>query len=211
MFTKETIEQANKALETIAIEKKGNVTNYVMVNERVKAFRQICPSGSITTSIIECKDGVVTIMAKVKDEEGNVIATGMAQEKESSNFINKTSYIENCETSAVGRALGFAGIGIDGGMASAEEVANAIANQGGKVLSKEEREAAKADQKASEEVGKQPIDAKKIKVLTVRCKEANIDKANLCKLYGVKSLADITEKQFLEIAQNWEATVKKCS
>ena len=49
--------------------------------------------------------------------------------KEDSNFINKTSYIENCETSAVGRALGIFGIGVDTSIASAEEVLNAINNQ----------------------------------------------------------------------------------
>lgn len=129
MFTQENIAEANKALSTIGIEKKGKTTQYAMVNERVKAFRTICPAGRITTKIISIENGVVTMVAEVADETGAVIATGMAQEKESSSFINKTSYIENCETSAVGRALGFAGIGIDGSMASAEEVANAIMNQ----------------------------------------------------------------------------------
>ena len=131
MFTKESISEANKALSTIGIEKKGKTTQYAMVNERVKAFRSICPAGRISTSIVSIENGVVTMVAEVADEAGNVIATGFAQEKESSSFINKTSFIENCETSAVGRALGFAGIGIDGSMASAEEVANAIMNQNG--------------------------------------------------------------------------------
>ena len=129
MFTKESIAEANKALNTVGIEKGKKTTHYVMVNERVKAFRSICPAGRITTKIVCIENGLVTMMAEVADEAGNVIATGFAQEKESSSFINKTSYIENCETSAVGRALGFAGIGIDGSMASAEEVANAIMNQ----------------------------------------------------------------------------------
>ena len=129
MFTKESIAEANKALNTVGIEKGKKTTHYVMVNERVKAFRSICPAGRITTKIVCIENGIVTMMAEVADEAGNVIATGFAQEKESSSFINKTSYIENCETSAVGRALGFAGIGIDGSMASAEEVANAIMNQ----------------------------------------------------------------------------------
>ena len=129
MFTKESIADANKALNTVGIEKGKKTTHYVMVNERVKAFRSICPAGRITTKIVCIENGIVTMMAEVADEAGNVIATGFAQEKESSSFINKTSYIENCETSAVGRALGFAGIGIDGSMASAEEVANAIMNQ----------------------------------------------------------------------------------
>ena len=57
------------------------------------------------------------------------MGTGTAYEKENSSFINKTSYIENCETSAVGRALGMAGFGIDTSVASAEEVANAITQQ----------------------------------------------------------------------------------
>ena len=65
------------------------------------------------------------------DENGNVrnLGHGTAYEKENSSFINKTSYIENCETSAVGRALGMAGFGIDVSVASYEEVATAIANQ----------------------------------------------------------------------------------
>ena len=58
-----------------------------------------------------------------------LLGTGTAYEKENSTFINKTSYIENCETSAVGRALAMCGIGIDTSIASAEEVQNAINNQ----------------------------------------------------------------------------------
>lgn len=196
MFTKENIEQANKELGTVDISKGNKKTAYVMVNERVKAFRQICPSGSITTEIISLENGVVTMRAIVSDENGNIIATGMAQEKETSSFINKTSFIENCETSAVGRALGFAGIGIDGSMASAEEVANAIIQQ---------------DQNKTEKVKKQKIDATKIKVLNARCKEANVSIIKLCEHLGVETLKDITEEQFANIAQHWEEIIKKCS
>ena len=56
-------------------------------------------------------------------------ATGHAEEYMGSSYINKTSFIENCETSAIGRALGLLGIGIDTSIASAEEVSNAISNQ----------------------------------------------------------------------------------
>jgi hypothetical protein len=62
-------------------------------------------------------------------EEGRILSTGFAQEKESGSYINKTSYIENCETSAVGRALGFCGYGIDDSLGSANEVANAMLQQ----------------------------------------------------------------------------------
>ena len=121
----EGLQKANEQLKTIDVKGK----NYVQVNERVKAFRMICPNGCISSEIVSLEDGVVTMKATVTNENGKILGTGFAQEKETSSFINKTSFIENCETSAVGRALGFAGIGIDGSMASADEVANAMLNQ----------------------------------------------------------------------------------
>ena len=69
------------------------------------------------------------LKAIIKNPDGVILATGLAYEKEGSTFINKTSYIENCETSAWGRALGNLGIGIDTSIASAEEVGNAIKQQ----------------------------------------------------------------------------------
>jgi hypothetical protein len=125
MITTEALKQINEKLEGIPVKGK----NYVEVNTRVKAFRELCPEGMISTEIIEMADGVVTIKATIATEEGRIVSTGLAQEKESSSFINKTSYIENCETSAVGRALGFLGIGIDGSMCSADELATALNNQ----------------------------------------------------------------------------------
>jgi hypothetical protein len=105
--------------------------DYIEVNERLKEFRS--NKGylgySLETVIVSIQDGVCIMQAIIKDENDKIIATGTAYEKEGSSFINKTSYIENCETSAWGRALGNLGIGIDTSIASAEEVANAIANQ----------------------------------------------------------------------------------
>lgn len=124
-MTYEDLKKANKQLDTINVKGK----EYVQVNERVKAFRMICPNGQIETEMILFEAGRVMFKATIRDEEGNLLATGYSEEKEGSTMINKTSFVENCETSAVGRALGFAGIGIDGSMASAEEVATAIVNQ----------------------------------------------------------------------------------
>ena len=101
---------------------------YIMVNERIKEFRKQHPNGQILTQIMANADGQVMFQAKVM-VEGVLVATGHAYEKEASSFINKTSYIENCETSAIGRALGVYGIGIDASVASAEEVVNALNNQ----------------------------------------------------------------------------------
>lgn len=115
-----------KNLKTINIKGK----EYVEVNERLKFFRTEpqYKGYSLTSEIIEMLDGIVTIKAIIRDEKGNIVASGFAQEKESSSFINKTSYVENCETSAWGRALGNLGIGIDTSVASYEEVQNAILN-----------------------------------------------------------------------------------
>ena len=101
---------------------------YIMVNERIKEFRKQHPNGQILTQVMANVDGQVMFQAKVI-VEGVLVATGHAYEKEASTFINKTSYIENCETSAIGRALGVYGIGIDASLASAEEVVNAVNNQ----------------------------------------------------------------------------------
>ena len=101
---------------------------YIMVNERIKEFRKQHPNGQILTQVMANADGQVMFKAKVI-VEGVLVATGHAYEKEASTFINKTSYIENCETSAIGRALGVFGIGIDASLASAEEVVNAVNNQ----------------------------------------------------------------------------------
>ena len=104
---------------------------YVEVNERIKHFRSN-PSYEgykLTSEIVSIKDGVCIIKASVYNKEGELVATGHAYEKENSSFINKTSYIENCETSAWGRALGNLGIGIDTSIASLEEVQNATKQQ----------------------------------------------------------------------------------
>lgn len=124
-MTYEQIQNASKNIRTTDIRGK----QYAEVNQRIKAFRMLCPNGCITTEIISNNDGVVIMKASVLDEEGKLLGTGTAYEKEGSSNINKTSYIENCETSAVGRALAMCGLGIDLSVASFEEVANAIEQQ----------------------------------------------------------------------------------
>lgn len=123
-----TFEQLKKANETIRTTEINNKP-YAEVNQRIKAFRMLYPTGTISTEIISNIDGVVIIKASVFDDTGKLLGTGTAYEREMSTFINKTSYIENCETSAVGRALAMCGIGIDMSVASYEEVANAIKQQ----------------------------------------------------------------------------------
>lgn len=128
MIKFEDLQKANESIKTTDIKGK----NYAEVNQRVKAFRMVYPTGGINTKIEQIADGVCIITAEVgfwEDDKYYILGTGTAYEKENSTFINKTSYIENCETSAVGRALGFAGFGIDTSIASVEEVQTAMANQ----------------------------------------------------------------------------------
>lgn len=113
----EQIEKANSEIKTMPIGNKS----YATVNERVKAFRKVYPNGSIETETEDLTDSFARMKTTIKDNNGNIIATGRASET-NTKAINKTSMLENCETSSVGRALGFAGFGIDNSIASGEDV-----------------------------------------------------------------------------------------
>ena len=176
-ITYEDIQKANETIKTIALlrknKKTGEVTSndYAEVNQRIKAYRMVYPSGTIRTEIKCLKDGICLIKAEVTDENGELIGTGHAYEKENSSFINQTSYVENCETSAVGRALGMAGFGIDTSVASAEEVQNAIENQ------KEDKKVILATEKQVEMLEKLMTNEQKIEA---------------CKLVGKNNLKEFT-------------------
>ena len=107
---------------------------YATVDSRVEFFREKFPTYSLETTypFLDMEKGVCVCRAVVKDDNGKIVADGFAHEWQSKpgSMVNKTSYIENAQTSAIGRALGFMGIGINGvGIASADEVQNAITHQ----------------------------------------------------------------------------------
>jgi hypothetical protein len=117
-------------LKTIDIRGK----KYSTVDSRVEFFREKFPAWSLETEypVLDLDKGVCVCRAVVKDETGKVVADGYAHEwvSKPGSTVNKTSYVENAQTSAVGRALGFIGIGINGmGIATAEEVKTAIDHQ----------------------------------------------------------------------------------
>ena len=101
--------------------------NYIQVNQRVLAFRQLYPNGRIQTEIVKLSaehptGATVIVKASVFDGDA-LISTGHAFENPGKNKnINQFSALENCETSAVGRALGFLGIGSTDSIASLEEI-----------------------------------------------------------------------------------------
>ena len=72
----EQIKKANEEIETIKLGAKG----YAQVNERIKAYRKVYPSGSIQTEIMEIRDDYVRVQALVHDEQDRIIATGTASE-----------------------------------------------------------------------------------------------------------------------------------
>ena len=107
-----------------------DLNDYVQVNERIEKFYEKYPEGSIQTEIITNENGMVIFKAYAyRNNEDTKPATGHAMEKEGSSYINKTSHIENCETSAVGRALAMLGFEIKKSVASREEVENAKLQQ----------------------------------------------------------------------------------
>lgn len=114
-------------LKTIKIKGK----DYVEVPERIKHFRtsKDYEGWSMTTEFKVLNESVAICKAVITDANGTERATGHAQEDRNNGMINKTSYVENCETSAIGRALACLGIGVDTSVASANEVANAIHTQ----------------------------------------------------------------------------------
>jgi len=119
--------------------------DYVLVNDRIKEFTtnpKYNDYGLETNKTLDewfeytdkktgeiLQDNRVEFKCIITNASGKTVSNGTARELRSSSYINKTSHIENCETSAVGRALGFLGIGIDTSIASADEVINAVNNQ----------------------------------------------------------------------------------
>lgn len=101
---------------------------YETVALRVQKFRDAHKDYSLETEIV-CRDiEVVAMKALIRDPSGRIVATGHAEEYRSSSTINKTSALENAETSAIGRALAAFGLG-GTEFATADEVANAITSK----------------------------------------------------------------------------------
>lgn len=132
-----------------AIEYKGKA--YITVNERLKEFRNTFKGYSLITEIIELGNDYATIKASVIDDKGTLRATGFAREVVAKSPTNKFAFLENCETSAIGRALGNFGIGIDTAVCTADELIMKLSQSG---------ELAKDEIEVKEEVA--PEETKKI-------------------------------------------------
>lgn len=113
-----------------------NLDNYVTVKERKQLFYIDNPDGRIVAELLNNTSDSCLFKASCfknpdDQEKGLPLATGFAQEfKDMGGFANKTSWLENCEESAVGRCLDNAGLSVS------------------KTCSREEIEAAERNKKA---------------------------------------------------------------
>lgn len=103
--------------------------DYQTVAYRVGKFREKFPNYRLITEIQHRDEKCVVMLARIADENGNVLATGHSEEYRDDGKINATSALENSETSAIGRALAALGLG-GTEFASADEVAHAITAKG---------------------------------------------------------------------------------
>lgn len=178
-MTYEELNRVNSEIKTTPIKGK----NYAAVAGRVAAFRKLYPNGAITNDIVslsgEMGKRTVVMKATVKDEFGVILSTGYAFEDEANGMVNKTSFIENCDTSAIGRALGFLGIG-DTEIASAEEVETA-------------REIQTANGKINEV---------KQKAIATLIEESGLKLGEVLSLYKVTDVKDLTERQHENIVNH---------
>lgn len=119
---------ADKQLKDKAINIKGK--KYVLVSDRVTYFNETYKNGSITTELIsDPTSEMVIVKATVRPHAAEPQAyTGYSQAVIGDGMVNKTSALENAETSAVGRALGFMGIGVIESIASADEIHKTTTN-----------------------------------------------------------------------------------
>ncbi len=201
--TFEQIAKANETIKTTGIERynkskgKKEVKQYAEVPQRVKAFRMVYPGGGIRTELLQDTGERCTFRAEVYDEEGALLGSGTAFE-DKKGTINTTSYIENCETSAVGRALAFAGFGIDTSIASAEELQAALAKQEEESEQKEAPKAKRTFDEAPKDDGapieKMQFDA--IQTLLTDAPAARLEAFNKAlDFYKVENITQLTKAQ----------------
>lgn len=108
--------------------------DYETVALRVTKFRAANPNWTIKTKVVNNSQHVL-IRASIHDDEGRLISTGHAEEDRTTGSINATSALENCETSAVGRALAF--YDLPGTfLRSADEMSDAVRAQSAKSIEK---------------------------------------------------------------------------
>lgn len=169
MATYNDIAKVNSEMTLTPIKGKG----YAEVPQKIEAFRKLYPNGGIVSEIISNENGIVVMKATAFDDDGNILGTGHAYEREGSSFINKGSYIENCETSAWGRALSACGFTGGTSVASYEEVANA-------------------------KLGQEKIDDDEMSKLVGYAKDKGVPMSDILGAFKLKRLEDMTRIDYVK-------------
>lgn len=108
-----------------------NLADYEPVEVRLEKFIKDYPSFRIATEleVVEATRYIVKAYLFKDASDGVAWATGYAEETVSSRGVNQTSALENCETSAIGRALANAGYAPKGKRPSREEMSKVVATK----------------------------------------------------------------------------------
>jgi len=145
--------------------------DYVPVAERLEKFYERFPEGRVITHIIEhnMETGFVLMRAEVyrNADDAQPAATGHAFEIRSEGYVQKTSYVEVCETSSVGRALALLGFEVKRGIASREEIEKPMRMAAGRAAQASEpspeEEAARLDAEILQSAAALGYDAAKVR------------------------------------------------
>lgn len=195
--------------------KNDRFDNYVPVAERIEKFYERFPEGKILTQIVEHdrEGGFVLIRAEIyrNPDDASPAATGHAYEYKDSGYVQKTSYIEVAETSAVGRGLAFLNFETKRGIASREEmekftrvVGEATTDRGATESDAGERrdasERAATESRPRETATEQPAtDEQKAEILTLledlRPKDRRAQRKLLTELTGKQSRDALTRQE----------------
>ena len=190
----------------MANDRTDALKDYVEVNVRIEKFHQKYPNGRIDTEVMfveGTQPKEVLVKANVYRDITDAFpsATGHAHEVHGSSYINRTSFIENAETSAVGRALAILGFEIKKSVASREEVANAQHQQ--------TQPPQPAPQVPLEHQSQFPTDSQ-IKMLNVKLKNCGYTKDDVPVIlevvskflgYTIKQLTDIKKADVTRLAE----------
>jgi len=176
--------------------------DYATVAYRLTCFRQLHPAGQIVTTLEKDDDGVIVMKSEIwlDRSDGYPIATGWAEEVRGSSNINKTSALENCETSAVGRALGFAGYGSAEQIASADEVEVAIARQAKECATARQTLKVMAEKKISEK------QRKALQDYLDGCTDGDIRLGDVLEYYRIDNLSEMTKEDATAALNKLEIT-----
>ena len=107
-----------------------DLNNYETVEERLVRWWAAYPNAQIVTTMVHY-DGKTVVFRAEGLVDGRTVATGYAEEVHGSSPVNKTSFVENCETSAIGRMIGNSPLGTKPGSRPSRQEMAKVERQGG--------------------------------------------------------------------------------